>query len=89
VQLLGIAACFLWVFPVAFLMFKLISKTVGLRVSAEEELEGLDYWEHGGSAYPDFEVISHGGVSTSGPAGPGMPEKGTVVLEPAEGSRSA
>jgi ammonium transporter, Amt family len=41
-------------------MFKLIDKTIGLRVSPEEELEGLDYSEHGGSAYPDFEVISQG-----------------------------
>jgi Amt family ammonium transporter len=65
VQLLGIAACFLWVFPTAFLMFKIIAKTIGLRVSAEEELEGLDISEHAGIAYPDFEVISHGGGITS------------------------
>ena len=63
VQMIGIAACFLWVFPVAFLMFKLIDKTVGLRVSREEEIEGLDFTEHGGNAYPDFEVSSHGGVA--------------------------
>lgn len=70
VQLLGIAACFLWVFPAALIMFKLIEKTVGLRVSAEEELAGLDYAEHGGNAYPDFEVLSYGGIgSSSGGAG--------------------
>jgi Amt family ammonium transporter len=62
VQLLGIAACFLWTFPTAFMMFKLIDKTIGLRVSPEEELEGLDITEHGGNAYPDFEVLSHGGM---------------------------
>ncbi len=63
VQLIGIAACFLWTFPAAFLMFKLIDKTIGLRVSPEEEMEGLDIVEHGGNAYPDFEVIpSHGGM---------------------------
>jgi Amt family ammonium transporter len=39
-------------------MFKLIEKTVGLRVSREEELEGLDYTEHRASAYPDFQVAS-------------------------------
>jgi len=50
VQLLGMAVCFLWVFPVALLMFRLIDKTAGLRVSAEEELEGLDVTEHGGNA---------------------------------------
>jgi len=59
VQLLGIAACFLWTFPTALIMFKLIDKTVGLRVSAEEEAEGLDFTEHGGTAYPDFEVSAY------------------------------
>ena len=62
VQLLGISACFLWVFPAALVMFKLIDKTVGLRVSPEEELAGLDISEHGGNAYPDFEVMSYGGT---------------------------
>ncbi len=56
VQLLGIAACFLWVFPTAFLLFKLIKATVGLRISREEELEGLDMGEHGIEAYPDFQI---------------------------------
>ncbi len=32
---------------------------VGMRVSADEEREGLDYTEHGGTAYPDFEVSSY------------------------------
>jgi Amt family ammonium transporter len=41
-----------WSFGVAFLLFKLLSKTVGLRVSAEEEIEGLDLAEHGNQAYP-------------------------------------
>jgi len=62
VQLLGMSACFLWVFPAAFILFKLIDKTVGLRVSPEEELAGLDITEHGGNAYPDFEVMSYGGT---------------------------
>jgi len=69
VQVLGIAACFLWVFPAAFLLFKLIDKTIGLRVSPEEELEGLDLCEHGGTAYPDFEVAAYGGMSTTSPDG--------------------
>jgi Amt family ammonium transporter len=74
VQLLGIATCFVWTFPAAFVMFKLIDKAIGLRVSAEEEMEGLDLSEHGGIAYPDFGVSSHGGVSTiSGPPSSGLP----------------
>jgi Amt family ammonium transporter len=74
VQLLGITAGFLWTFPTAFVMFKLIDKTIGLRVSPEEELEGLDLSEHGGIAYPDFGVSTHGGVSTiSGTPSGGAP----------------
>ena len=55
VQAIGVGAAFLWVFPLAFLLFKIIDKTIGLRVTPEEELEGLDILEHGNEAYPDFE----------------------------------
>jgi Amt family ammonium transporter len=58
VQLLGIGAAFVWAFGAGFIMFKLIEKTMGLRVSPEEEIEGLDYGEHGASAYPDFQITS-------------------------------
>jgi Amt family ammonium transporter len=51
-------ACFVWVFGAALILFYVIKKTVGLRVTKEEELEGLDLSEHGGSAYPDFQVHS-------------------------------
>lgn len=59
VQLLGIVSCFVWTFSTAFVLFKIIEKTIGLRVSPEEELEGLDFGEHGGVAYPDFELSSY------------------------------
>ena len=59
VQLLGIGSCFVWTFCTAFIMFKLIDKTIGLRVSPEEEAQGLDHGEHGGNAYPDFEVSAY------------------------------
>jgi Amt family ammonium transporter len=68
VQVLGIAACFLWVFPTAFIMFKLIDLTIGLRVSPEEELEGLDFTEHGGNAYPDFDISHSGSMGSVAPA---------------------
>ncbi|MBW2075750.1 MAG: ammonium transporter, partial [Deltaproteobacteria bacterium] len=58
VQVLGIVAAFIWAFGTGFIIFKLIEKTVGLRVSPEEETEGLDYGEHGASAYPDFQIAS-------------------------------
>lgn len=63
VQALGVGACFLWTFPTAFVLFKIIEKTIGLRVSPEEELEGLDHAEHGGVAYPDFSVSTHGSAA--------------------------
>ena len=58
VQLLGIGAAFVWAFGAGLIMFKLISLTVGLRVSPEEEAEGLDFGEHGATAYPDFQMSS-------------------------------
>jgi Amt family ammonium transporter len=50
-QLIGIAAAFLFTFPVMWVFFKVLSLTVGLRVSAEEEVQGLDALEHGNEAY--------------------------------------
>ena len=58
VQVLGVVACFTWAFVTGLILFKLIDKSVGLRVSPEEEAEGLDYGEHGASAYPDFQVAT-------------------------------
>ncbi len=57
-QLLGaglIAAC---VFALS-LAFWYVTKalTGGIRVSEEEEIEGLDYFEHGNSAYPNFQLV--------------------------------
>lgn len=69
VQVIGIAACFLWTFPAAWAMFKLIDASMGLRVSKEEELEGLDAVEHGGNAYPDFTTINHGSMGYAGGSG--------------------
>lgn len=53
VQFLGVLAAFIWTFPLAYLLFKALKATVGLRVSAQEEREGLDLSEHGQSAYPE------------------------------------
>lgn len=58
VQVLGICAAFIWAFGVSFILFKLIDKTIGLRVSPEEEAEGLDFSEHGANAYPDFQIVT-------------------------------
>ena len=42
-----------------FILFKVIDMTMGLRVSPEEEMEGLDILEHGNEAYPDFAVSAY------------------------------
>ena len=55
VQVLGIAAILAWTAALMWLTFKIIDKTVGLRVNREEEIRGLDSTEHGlPSAYADF-----------------------------------
>ena len=69
VQLLGIVCIGAYTVAVMFLVFKLIDKTIGLRVSAEEEIEGLDITEHGmASAYADFmSTAPHLGLESAGP----------------------
>ena len=55
VQILGIAAILAWTAAMMTATFFILKKTVGLRVSHEEEIKGLDKTEHGlPSAYADF-----------------------------------
>ncbi len=54
VQLIGIATIFAWVFSTSFVTWFIIKKAIGIRVSEEEELEGVDMCECGLSAYPEF-----------------------------------
>ena len=57
IQLLGIVTVAAYVLVVMFIIFKLIDKTVGLRVPAEVEIDGLDVHEHGlVSAYAGFAI---------------------------------
>ena len=54
-QTVGILAILAWTAVTMTITFLIIKKTVGLRVSAEEEIKGLDSTEHGlPSAYADF-----------------------------------
>jgi len=53
-QVIGVVTAFVWSFGTCFILFKVIQKTIGLRVTAEEEMEGLDLGEHGANCYPDF-----------------------------------
>lgn len=56
-QVVGVTAIILWTFLVSSLVFRLIKRFWGLRVSASEELTGLDRIEHGAHAYPEFVVL--------------------------------
>ncbi len=79
-SVIGIVACWVWVFPLFYAFFKVVDALVGNRVSAEAEIEGLDMPEMGAMGYPDF-------VMTPGPEGHGLPRSGSggssaPVLQP-------
>ena len=91
VQTLGIVAILAWTAVMMTLTFFVIKKTVGLRVSAEEEIKGLDSTEHGlPSAYADFvpavESLDYGydqAVAVSGetPVAEAVPVKKVPAFE--------
>jgi Amt family ammonium transporter len=53
-QLLGIVSIFLWVFLTSLIVWLALKFTLGIRVSEEEEYEGIDLGECGLEAYPEF-----------------------------------
>lgn len=53
-QVIGAVVAAAWAFGAGYLLFKIMDKTMGIRVHPSEELKGLDVFEHGGSAYPEF-----------------------------------
>lgn len=57
-QLIGMGAAFVWAFGTAFILFKVIDMTIGLRVSEEDEMMGVDITEHGAHAYNDFQTTN-------------------------------
>jgi len=58
-QLIIVGVLIVWGFGGSYLFFKLLSKTLGIRVKPEVELEGVDLDEMGVYAYPDFQVINN------------------------------
>ena len=58
VQALGVVTAFAWAFGLGLVLFFVIKKTVGLRVSEEEEIRGLDIGEHGMEAYGGFQIFT-------------------------------
>jgi len=69
-QLLGVIAVGAFTFTASLIGWSVIKGLVGLRVSPEEELEGLDIGEHGLVAYPDFALVTAGRMGGGFEAGP-------------------
>ena len=73
IQLMGFAAVAAWTVVTMLIVFALIKKTNGLRVSAEEEIKGLDATEHNlPSAYADFMPVAYTSASAVVPAAPAV-----------------
>ena len=53
-QLLGIVTIFAWTFAASFAIWFALKKTMGIRISEDEEYEGADLAETGIEAYPEF-----------------------------------
>jgi len=53
-QLQGVAVIFVWVFVTSYITWTIIKAVIGVRVSEEEEYEGVDISECGMEAYPEF-----------------------------------
>ena len=53
-QLIGAATIFIWVFVTSMIVWGVLKAVIGIRVSEEEEMEGVDIAECGLEAYPDF-----------------------------------
>ncbi len=54
VQIIGSLVIPLWAFTTMFVLFLVLKYTIGIRVTEEEELKGLDIGEHGEEAYHSF-----------------------------------
>jgi Amt family ammonium transporter len=88
-QLAGIIGVGVFVFVASLVFWKILQATIGIRVSAEEEIEGLDVGEHGNIAYPDFVSVATRGSSAIDATGKtaGVPE-GYPATELSKGTAS-
>jgi len=65
-QLIGVASVGAFVFIISLIVWYAIKVIFGLRVSEQEEFEGLDIGEHGMESYPEFSIVSeHFSTSSS------------------------
>lgn len=65
IQSIGALTAFVWSFGLSMIMFLIIKSTIGLRTSADEEIEGLDIGEHGMEAYHGFQIFTTEDVGTT------------------------
>lgn len=54
IQLVAVIVTIVWGFGLSFIIFKVLDTIIGLRVTEEEEIMGLDICEHGIRAYPEY-----------------------------------
>lgn len=69
VEALGVLAVGAFVFAASALVWFILKKTMGIRVTLAEEIEGLDIGEHGNTAYPDFALVAPLMTSVNGNGG--------------------
>ncbi|SHO55307.1 ammonium transporter [Vibrio quintilis] len=56
-QLLGAVVIFVWVFATSLIVWGILKATMGIRVTEEEEMEGMDMHDCGVGAYPEFVTV--------------------------------
>jgi Amt family ammonium transporter len=84
-QIIGTVTCFVFIFVISWVFFKILDMVIGMRVSPEMELEGLDVPEMGVHGYPEVQgpstALRHLQSSSSAfaqvaPGGVMAPERG-------------
>lgn len=81
-QLIGIVAVGAFVFLSSGLVWLVLKKTIGIRVSREEEIQGLDIGEHGNVAYPDFVSVTEGFAESAAPSAPAQIKAPASAVSP-------
>ncbi|MDD5558233.1 ammonium transporter [Candidatus Methylomirabilis sp.] len=84
-QSIGVLANIVFVFSVSWVFFKVQDAIMGIRVSAEDEIAGLDEPETGVLAYPDFTVLpAHHSPTIDRPAAPAPAFRPELLRAPKE-----
>ena len=81
-QMIGFVAVAAYTLILAFILFFVLKKTIGLRVTEKEEIDGLDMHEHGCSAYANFHFHNDNKKGIIKKGGADM-KKLTVIVKPA------